>query len=255
MRNTRTLVALCILAAASPIVSRAAAKLGPASWVVDVRLAALRSDGECSASLVKRLRCGRMVVVLGQKRDADGRLWVRVAVTRRTRGWMLAEAIARPGDHVGERRLLERLAAETGFDRIALARLAFDRFPRLRGAAADALDAEADRAAAALTQRVRKRLGDDARRSGAEVRTLMLSDSLLDRYNRLGMTFDVDKESLDFVPIRRWRSDVDSRPKPRANVGGAFSVPDAYAMLARSLKGARIERCKQLSWQVEKVPG
>ena len=194
--RTACSVLLVLLQAASP------AWAGPwrQAYVVDARLAALRAEPGLTAPIRKRLRAGRGVAIVGRRRDRDGLLWVRVAVTRLTRGWLLAEAIATPGDRDGERRLAALVDATRGLPRLQLARVALDRFPRLRSLAAAAMDAEAAAAAARLTRAVAERLGPLPGASPAEVRALMLSDPALDRYNRLGIVFEVDVAARRYVP-------------------------------------------------------
>src|SRR5262245_6737448 len=116
-------------------------------FVIDARLAALRSAPGLTSPILKRLRVGRAVYGVGRALDREGRPWLRVAVTRRTRGWILADALAAPGDAAGERWLGVLVAALRGIDRVEVARLAFDRFPHLRASAREALASEAASAA------------------------------------------------------------------------------------------------------------
>lgn len=190
------LVLAFLLAGARP------ATAGYANWrrayVVDAGLATLRADPGFSAKLLKRLRHGRMVAIVERAREADGIAWVRVAVTRRTRGWIPVSAIASPRDRNGERELAGRLATTTGFARLELARLALDRFPSLRSAGAAAFAEEADRAAALLTKRAARRFEHQGNLTAAELRTRMLLDPLLDRYVRLGVRFEADPGALQY---------------------------------------------------------
>lgn len=169
-------------------------------YVVDERLAVLRAAPGLTASVLKRLRVGRAVYEVGRRRDEEGRSWLRVAVTRRTRGWMLADALASPGDRDGERRLGALIAGREGFDRLEVARLAVDRFPRLRAGARAAIEAEATLAIDGLTERATGRLGPLEGLAPGDVRALMLSDPALDRYNRLGVFFDADPITRRYFP-------------------------------------------------------
>lgn len=162
----------------------------------------MRADPGFHTKLLKRLRHGRMVAIVERARGADGIAWVRVAVTRRTRGWIPVSAIASPGDRNGERQLAGRLASTTGFARLELARLALDRFPSLRSAGADAFAEEADRAAAELTKRAARRFEQAGNLTAAELRTRMLLDPLLDRYVRLGVRFDVEPGSMTYRAVQ-----------------------------------------------------
>src|SRR5947209_4800660 len=64
--------------------------------VVDERLAALRDAPELSANLLQRLSRGRFVAIEGERSSREGLTFYRVAVTRRTRGWVQADAVVRP---------------------------------------------------------------------------------------------------------------------------------------------------------------
>ena len=191
MRYASLLLVLALTAGAP-------ASAGPwrRAYVVDARLSALRAGPDLAAPILKRLRVGRAIAVLERRRGRDGLEWTRVAVTRRTRGWLLVEAVAWPGDAPGERRLAARIDEERGLERIEAARLAADRFPPLRRSATEALEHEATIAAAKLSRAVARRLGPLDGVPLERVRVLMLSDPALDRYNRLGITFDAD-------PVRR----------------------------------------------------
>jgi hypothetical protein len=180
---------------------------GARHFVVDARLSALRTKPDLAGPILKRLRVGRALYEFGRTLDRDGRQWLRGAVTRRTRGWSLADAIARPGDRTGEGRLRALVYDLEGVDRIEVARLAADRFPALRAIAHDALQVESVEAAARLSERVKRRLGTLGGLSPAQIRALMLSDPGLDRFNRLRVYFDVDTETREFVPRSRSRRD------------------------------------------------
>jgi hypothetical protein len=192
----------------------------PRCFVIDGRLSALRAEPYLSGALLKRLRVGRVVYVVGRARDREGRLWVRVAVTRRTRGWLVADAIARPGETSGEGRLRRLMDDLTGIDRLEVARLAADRFPRLRASALAAIADEAGAAAATLSERANRRLGALADATKDDVRALMLSDPGLDRFNRLGVFFDVDTETRSFVPRPVWTAAGTGARRPVARKGG-----------------------------------
>lgn len=162
------------------------------SYVVDERIAALRTEPRLTATVAKRLRTGRMVAIVSRTRDANGLSWVRVAVTRRTRGWLLELAIAAPADRAGNVRLADMLDTTTGYERLRLSRLALDHFPRLGAAGLAAFREESAAAAALLSRRLAARDDLPTGCSAAVLRAFLLSDPLLDRYSRLGVAFDVD---------------------------------------------------------------
>jgi hypothetical protein len=173
----------------------ASAKPWPRAYVIDDRLAVLRTSPRFGAPIAKRLRPGRMVAILQRTQDQNGLEWVRVAVTRRTRGWILRLAIAVPGRTEDEQRLAGRLSLTSGFERLRIARVALDHFREVQTLAASAFDAEAAAAAEALSSRLAARDDIQPDTPPAVARALLLSDPTLDRYVRLGVVFDVDVRS------------------------------------------------------------
>ena len=88
--------------------------------------------------------------------------------------------------------------ASDGVDRITLCRLLAERFvdSRLVPRAMLLLAEEAERVAETLSQRARRRL---AGVSEADLRDYYLSDSGLDRYSKLGVVFDFNESTGEFV--------------------------------------------------------
>lgn len=146
-----------------------------------------------------------MVAIVERARTVDGIAWIRVAVTRRTRGWLPIEAVASPGDFDGEARLAWRLGVTRGFPRLELARLAIDRFPRLRKIAEDDFAFEAERAALMLTERAARRFDEETLLPPLDLRVQMLLDPLLDRYVRLGVRFEADPVTMRYRVIHQTR--------------------------------------------------
>ena len=87
-----------------------------------------------------------------------------------------------------------------GVDRITLCRILIDRFGQSRFVprAMLLLGEEAERVAETLSQRTRKRLAE-VRAADASLRDYYLSDAGLDRYSRLGIVFDFNESTSDFV--------------------------------------------------------
>ena len=173
-------------------------------FVVDDRLSVLRRGADVRSQIVQRLRLGRPVYILGSgSASPDQPKCYRVAVTRRTRGWIHNSAIVIPGRAGDDARLL-RLAetAEDGLDRIALCLLLTDRFrsSSLVSKALLLMAAEAERVAPILSQRAAKRAATlDPRTADARLRDYYLNDAVLDRYSRLGVAFDFDEAAGQYV--------------------------------------------------------
>jgi hypothetical protein len=168
--------------------------LGSVAVVVDERLSVLRDAPRPSAGLVRRLGRGSFVAVTGERASGDIR-YLRVIVTRRTSGWLQAEAVVRPSRAGDDARLLRLVRGSAEFDRLARAHILLEAFPRtsLRPAALLIYGDAAAEAAERLTREARRRL-DPAEISagGAPPASYFQNYNGLDRYRRLGVVFDFD---------------------------------------------------------------
>jgi hypothetical protein len=144
------------------------------------------------------------VLIVGAKNAKAGQpKFYRVAVTRRTRGWIHEAALAVPG-RAGQDTHVLKLIESSGdsLDRITLCRIFIERFSRspLVPRALLALGQEADRAAISLGQRARRRLENLHENSmSADLRDYYLNDPGLDRYSRLRINFDFIGSTAEFV--------------------------------------------------------
>lgn len=174
------------------------------AFVVDDRLSVLRREADVKSQVVQRLRLGRPVYIIGSRSGAATRpRCYRVAVTRRTRGWIHASAVSIPGQPGEDKRVL-RLAenAGDGFDRITLCLLLIERFKSspLVPNALLAMAAEAERVAPTLSERAAKRASSlDPRTANASLRDYYLNDAVLDRYSKLRVSFDFDEAAGQYV--------------------------------------------------------
>jgi hypothetical protein len=169
---------------------------GQRAVVFDERISALRAQPDLKAPLRQRLRRGRVVGIVGATKNKSGGRFLRVAISRNTRGWILADAVARRGDLADAERLMG-LIEETGddFTKIKLARLCADEYratkfaPRALLILGKAAEGVADR----LTREAKRRIGDEESIGGLKRRFYFMNYSGLDRYNRIGVTFDYDE--------------------------------------------------------------
>jgi len=200
-------LAVCLLTLPAP--ARAQGKRRPpgggrVAVVADERLAALRVAPGFGAALVRRLGRGSLVSLSGGRAERDGVTFRRVAVTRRTSGWLQEDALvspARPGD---DERLLRLARGSEGFDRLARARLLLELFPRspLRPAALLLLGDAAEGAAERLTREAARRLRPaDAEAGAAPLASYYLNYNGLDRYRRQGVVYRFE------APAGRFRYD------------------------------------------------
>lgn len=173
------------------------------AFVVDDRLSALRRNADVKSPVIHRLRIGRPVFIFASKTSGfDQSRFYRVAVSRRTRGWIHEAAVAVPG-RAGEDQRFMKLIQNTGdgIDRITLCRLFLEHFNRsaLAPRALLAIGEEADRAAATLTRYARKRLKElDEKNGNASIRDYYLNDAGLDRYSKLQVAFDFKDSTAEY---------------------------------------------------------
>jgi hypothetical protein len=213
-------VVVCALAAVPDGIAQRRSSAPPGGQravVVDERLAALRDEPNLSARLLQRMSRGRMVSITGTKRAADGVTFYRVAVTRRTRGWLQSEAVVSPARAGDDERLLRLIRGSEDFDRIVRARIFLDLFTRSRSRPTVLmLYAEAAEAAASrLSREAVRRLDEREMASGgAPLFSYFLNYNGLDRYNRQGIIFVYDRTSKQFhYDGESWREIVRRYPR------------------------------------------
>lgn len=181
-------------------------------FVVDDRLSALRREPGLQSEVIHRLRLGRPVYIIGSAKSRTEPRFCRVAVTRRTRGWILESALAAPGKTGEDRRIMKLIEGmKDGLDRISLCRLLIERFgqSQLVPRALLLMGEEADRAAQTLTGRARKRLADTSQENwNASSRDYFLNDVGLDRYSKLHIVFDFNEATSEYVYDGRAYGDV-----------------------------------------------
>jgi hypothetical protein len=165
---------------------------GRRAVVIDERLSVLRARPHLRSALEQRLRRGRIVGVLRSLKKKDGTSFLRVAVSRHTRGWILADAVARTGSSADAEKLLMLIEATADdFIKARLARILIDEFggTKFRPRALLILGEAAERAAERLTRDAKRKIGGDQDRDMKRA-YYFLNDAALDRFNRIGVMFD-----------------------------------------------------------------
>lgn len=172
------------------------------AFVVDDRLSALRREPSLHSQVVRRLRLGHSIYRIRGRGEEAGR-FCRIAVSRRTRGWIYESALAVQGRTGEDQRIMKLIESNADtFDRITLCRILIEHFSgsRLVPRALLLIGEEAERATPALGQRARKRLaepgGED---STIGFRDYYLNDSGLDRYSKLGVSFEFSESTVEYV--------------------------------------------------------
>ena len=204
----KTIASLFVLACALGLVCETTAQRrrvsvggGRGAVVVDERLAALRDGPDFSARLLQRMSRGRAVSILGAKRTPDGITFYRVAVTRRTGGWLQSEAVVSPARSEDDARLLRLIRGSEEFDRVARARIFLDLFQRspLRPTVLMIYAEEAEAAAAKLSREAARRLDErEMTAGGAPLFSYFLNYNGLDRYRRQGIAFLFNRATKQF---------------------------------------------------------
>lgn len=172
------------------------------AFVIDDRLSVLRRESRLESEVLHRLRLGRQVFIVGTSTPRlEQPRFYRVAVTRRTRGWIHASALGVPGRPGDDQRILYLIEHNTeGFERIVLCRILAQQFARSRliPRAMFLFGKEADRLAQTLSQRAQRRLASVST-IGTKLRDYYLSDVGLDRFTKLGVIFNYDESRGEFV--------------------------------------------------------
>jgi hypothetical protein len=174
---------------------------GRIAVVVDARLAALRAAPSLSANLLRRLGRGRFVSIRGSQRTADGLIFHRVAINRRTSGWLQSEAVVANWHPNDDERLLHLLTGPDEFERAARGKIFLDIFPRspLRPTVLLLYSKAAEEAAEQLTRSAQRQFTrNEMPEKGAPLFSYFLNYNGLDRYNRQGMRFVFDESTKTF---------------------------------------------------------
>jgi len=190
---------------------------GRVAVVVDERLAALRAAPGLSANLLRRLGRGRLVAVTGGGVLRDGVTFLRVAVTRRTGGWLQAEALVRPQQPGEDARLLRLVSASGEFERLSRANIFLEAFPRSahRPAVLLLLGDAAEEAAERLSREALRRLDPgEMEAGGAPLASYFLNYNGLDRLNRIGVRYVFDSAAKRFhYDGAAWREILRRHPR------------------------------------------
>lgn len=174
---------------------------GRVAVVVDERLSALRAAPDLTAKLLERLSRGHLVSIRGEKISADGLKFYRVAISRRTFGWLQSDAVVVPWRAGDDRRLLTLIENSDEFDRIVRAKTFIDAFPQslLRAKVLAMYAGEAEDVAGKLTRDAARRFAkNELPPIGAPEFSYYLNYNGLDRYNREGLTFHFDRTTKKF---------------------------------------------------------
>ncbi len=169
-----------------------------AAFVINPALAALRREPTPTSLCLRRLRIGRRLYLISAQQHAGIRYYY-VALTRRTRGYIDAAAIASAKQKGDDVRLMRVINTATGIEQLQLAQLLTKEFAH-SPLCAEALlveGREAEKAAVELSQKFIRR-SPAVWDAEVEMLRYWLNYSGLDRYSRLGINFRIDEENQRF---------------------------------------------------------
>lgn len=165
----------------------------PSAIVVDTGLSALRKSPSVTSNCLRRLRIGRKVFIISSTKNKAGIKYYFIAVTRRTRGYIDASALVKPLQLGDDARLMRLVENAESVDKIILAQTLVKNFPKSHFCP-DALLAEgqtAEEIAKELSRRTSKRSIRQLDPT-IDLERYFLNYSGLDKYNRLGINFQLD---------------------------------------------------------------
>lgn len=188
-----------------PIKKRKTTIVGVRAVVYDERLSALRIKPDIKSPIIQRLHRDREVGIIGKPvKVKGGPIFQPVMVSRNTRGWVIADALSLPQRGRDAARMMNLIdETKDDFNRARLARLCADQY-RGNVVAAKALlklGEATEHAAIRLSRDAKKRIGelDEELDKNLSQRDYMLNYVGLDRYNKIGATFDYDEASGNLI--------------------------------------------------------
>ena len=193
------------------------AAVAPVSGViVDERLAVLRLEPGLTAIPLQRMRTGREVLISGA-RQIDGITFYRVQLSKEKGGWVQADAVASTSKTGDDERTARLIRAFDGFDKIELAAIFLENFQKssFRPALLLLFGDLIEEAAQKLSRDALRKLKPDLMQAnGAPVDSYFMNFSELDRYRKLGVNFDFDRDNKQFhYDGATWQEIVQKYPK------------------------------------------
>lgn len=175
---------------------------GSKAVVIDDRLSVLLYAPSLFAKPIQRMRTGRIVVILGEKK-ADGVSFYKISAPPSSSGWVQAEAVINTFRRSEDIRIVKLIQATEGLEKIQRMKIFLDSFPEsnLRPAVlllmGDILEELAIKYSKEAGRKLDRR---EMAASGAPLHSFFLSYVGLDRYRKLGIgfLFNVDTRTIHY---------------------------------------------------------
>lgn len=189
---------------------------GSFAVVIDDRLSVLLDAPSLFAKPLQRMRTGRSVVILGEKK-ADGVSFYKISAPPTSNGWVQSEAVINTFRRGEDIRIVNLIQATEGLEKIQRINIFLESFPdsALRPAVLLLLgDLIEDLALKATKEAGRKLDRREMAASGAPVHSFYLSYTGLDRYRKLGIgfLFNVETKIIHYDGAS-WQEIVNKFPK------------------------------------------
>jgi hypothetical protein len=185
------------------------------AFVVDERLAVLRSAPSLFAKPIQRMKRGRAVTISGMK-ESDGVTFYQVAAVPNIKGWVQKEAVAGKFRRGDDERLARLIQASDGFEQIERAQIFVENFsnspfrPAILLLFGDLMEEVALKMSSDAAKRLSRR---EMAASGAPLHSFYLNYSGLDRYQRLGIGLLFNSETkLYHYDGATWREIIEKSP-------------------------------------------
>ena len=185
------------------------------AFVVDERLAVLRSAPSLFAKPIQRIRRGRVVTIY-ETREADGVEFYRVGLIPKAQGWLQKESVAGKFRRGDDERLARLIQASEGFEQIERAQIFVENFtnspfsPAILLLFGDLMEEAALKISAEAAKRLNLR---EMAASGAPLHSFYLNYPSLDRYQKIGINFAFNSETKLFhYDGAAWREIIAKSP-------------------------------------------
>ncbi len=189
--------------------------------VIEEKLAILRFEPGLAAIPIQRMRAGRALLITGE-RQAEGMTFFRVNLPPEKSGWVQSEAVASNTKQGDDERLAALIRVADGFDKLELATIFLENFPKsaFRPAILLLTGDLAEEASEKLSISASHKLSaDEMRASGAPLHSFYLSFNELDRYRKIGVGFVFNQTTKRFhYDGAAWREILQKYPDSAESV-------------------------------------